>query len=166
MALSGKVDDVIEIVLCKQALDQLLVADVALHKDMAGVALNVLQVLEVAGVGQLVEVDQQDLGVLLEHIMHKVGTDKTGAAGDKIFFHKFPLLFSAITLHSHCFHQRTDNLQSDPVSSPLKPEFHCSLLYIPLNPQMNTTPIQKASTKTKQQLQRLLRAVILPHYYL
>ena len=87
MALSGKVDDVIEIVLCKQALDQLLVADVALHEDVAGVALNVLQVLEVAGVGQLVEVDQQDLGVLLEHIMHKVGTDKTGAAGDKIFFH-------------------------------------------------------------------------------
>ena len=87
MALSGKVDDVIEIVLCKQALDQLLVADVALHKDVAGVALNVLQVLEVAGVGQLVEVDQQDLRVLLEHIMHKVGTNKTGAAGDKIFFH-------------------------------------------------------------------------------
>ena len=166
MALSGKVDDVIEIVLCKQALDQLLVADVALHEDMAGVALNVLQVLEVAGVGQLVEVDQQDLGVLLEHIMHKVGTDKTGAAGDKIFFHKFPLLFSAITPQFHYFHQWTDNLQSDPVSSPWKPEFHCSLLYIPLNLQMNTTPIQKASTKTKQQLQRLPRAVILPHYYL
>ena len=88
VALRGKVDDVIEIVLCKQALDQLLVADVALHEDVAGVALNVLQVLEVAGVGQLVEVDQQDLGVFLEHIMHKVGTDKTGAAGDKIFFHK------------------------------------------------------------------------------
>ena len=103
MALSGKVDDVIEIVLCKQALDQLLVADVALHKDMAGVALNVLQVLEVAGVGQLVKVDQQDLGVLLEHIMHKVGTNKTGAAGDKIFFHNMIFLsvlfiFSSLAL--------------------------------------------------------------------
>ena len=37
VALRGKVDDVIEIVLCKQALDQLLVADVALHEDVAGV---------------------------------------------------------------------------------------------------------------------------------
>ena len=87
MALGGEVDDIVEIVLCKQALDQLLVADVALHKDVAGVALNVLQVLKVAGIGQLVEVDQQNFRVLLEHIMHEVGTDKTGTAGDKIFFH-------------------------------------------------------------------------------
>lgn len=62
MALGGEVDDIVEIVLCEQALDQLLVADVALHKDVAGVALNVLQVLKVAGIGQLVEVDQQFQG--------------------------------------------------------------------------------------------------------
>ena len=78
MALSGKVDDIIEIVLCKQALHQLLVADV-------------LQVLQIAGIGQLIQVDQQDLGVLLEHIVNKVGADKTGAAGDQIFFHRFIL---------------------------------------------------------------------------
>ena len=38
VALRGKVDDVIEIVLCEQAFDKLLVADVALHEDMAGEA--------------------------------------------------------------------------------------------------------------------------------
>jgi hypothetical protein len=91
MALSGKVDDIIEIVLCKQALHQFLVADVALHEHMAGVALHVLQVLQIAGIGQLIQVDQQDLGVLLEHIVNKVGADKTGAAGDQIFFHRFIL---------------------------------------------------------------------------
>ena len=36
VALGGKVDDVIEIVLCEQALDQLLIADIALHEDVAG----------------------------------------------------------------------------------------------------------------------------------
>jgi len=89
MALGGKVDDVVEIVLLEQALHQFLVADVALHEHMAGVTLHVLQVFQVAGVGQLIQVDQQDLRVFLEHIMHKVGTNKTGAAGDQIGFHKF-----------------------------------------------------------------------------
>ena len=87
VALRGKVDDVIEIVLCEQAFDQLLVADVALHEDVAGVALDVLQVLQIARVGQLIEVDQQDLRVLFEHIVNKVRTNKAGTAGDQIFFH-------------------------------------------------------------------------------
>ena len=91
VALGGKVDDVIEIVLLEQAFHQLLVADIALHEHMAGVALHVLQVFQIAGVGQLIQIDQQDLRVLFEHIMHKVGTDKTGAAGDQIFFHRFIL---------------------------------------------------------------------------
>ncbi len=67
MALGRKVDDVIEIVLLEQAFHQLLVADVALHKHMAGVPFNVLQVFEVAGVGQLVEVDQQYPGYFLAY---------------------------------------------------------------------------------------------------
>ena len=37
----------------------------------------------------LFQVDQPERRGFLEHIMHKVGTDKTGAAGDQIGFHKF-----------------------------------------------------------------------------
>jgi len=92
MALGSKVDDVIEIVLLEQAFHQLLIADIALHEHMAGVALHVLQVFQVACIGQLIEVDQQDLRVLLEHIMHKVGADKTGTAGDQIGFHNNKVL--------------------------------------------------------------------------
>ena len=70
---------------------------------MAGITLHVLQVFQVAGVGQLIQVNQQDLRVLFEHIMHKVGTNKTGAAGDKIFFHNMIFLsvlfiFSSLAL--------------------------------------------------------------------
>ena len=93
MALGGKVDDVIEIILLEQAFHQLLIADIALHKHMAGVALHVLQVFQIAGVGQLIQIDQQDLRLLFEHIMHKVGTNKTGAAGDQIGFHKSSFLY-------------------------------------------------------------------------
>ena len=102
MALGGKVDDIVEIVLCKQALHQLLVADVALHEHMAGVALHVLQVFQIARVGQLIQIDQQDLRVFLEHIVHKVGTDKTGTAGDQIGFHRSVSLFIYLLLFPDC----------------------------------------------------------------
>ena len=102
MALGGKVDDVVEIVLCKQALHQLLVADVALHEHMAGVALHVLQVFQIARVGQLIQIDQQDLRVFFEHIVHKVGTDKTGTAGDQIGFHRSVSLFIYLLLFPDC----------------------------------------------------------------
>ena len=102
MALGGKVDDVVEIVLCKQALHQLLVADIALHEHMAGVALHVLQVFQIACVGQLIQIDQQDLRVFFEHIVHKVGTDKTGAAGDQIGFHRSVSLFIYLLFPPDC----------------------------------------------------------------
>ena len=102
MALGGKVDDVVEIVLCKQALHQLLVADIALHEHMAGVALHVLQVFQIARIGQLIQIDQQDLRVFFEHIVHKVGTDKTGTAGDQIGFHRSVSLFIYLLLFPDC----------------------------------------------------------------
>ena len=102
MALGGKVDDVVEIVLCKQALHQLLIADIALHEHMAGVALHVLQVFQIACVGQLIQIDQQDLRVFFEHIVHKVGTDKTGAAGDQIGFHRSVFPFIYLLLSPDC----------------------------------------------------------------
>ena len=102
MALGSKVDDVVEIVLCKQALHQLLVADIALHEHMAGVALHVLQVFQIARVGQLIQIDQQDLRVFFEHIVHKVGTDKTGTAGDQIGFHRSVSLFIYLLLSPDC----------------------------------------------------------------
>ena len=52
------------------------------HEGVAGVVLDVAQVLEVAGVGELVEVDDLDVVVLGEHVAHEVGADEAGAAGD------------------------------------------------------------------------------------
>ncbi len=76
MAFGCKVDDIIRIVLSDQVGDERFVADVALHKDVTGVILDVLQVLEVAGIGQLVEVDEADVLILFQHIVDKVRADK------------------------------------------------------------------------------------------
>src|SRR5699024_276058 len=87
VAFRRKVDHIVGIILFHQAGDQFTVADVALHKDVAGIAFNVLEVFQVAGIGQLVQVDDADVLMLFQHIVHKVGTDETGTAGGKISLH-------------------------------------------------------------------------------
>ena len=87
MAFGGKVDHTVKIVGGKQAAHQRPVADVALHEHMAGIALHAFQVFQVSGVGELIQVYKQYILVFVQHIVYKVGADKSGAAGDEVFFH-------------------------------------------------------------------------------
>ena len=82
MAFRGKVHHVINVVLVKQALDRLFVTDIRLNKDIIRVAFHALQVFQIAGIGQLVHVDDLNVAVLVQHIDHEVRADKAGAAGD------------------------------------------------------------------------------------
>src|SRR5260370_29207178 len=43
------------------------------------------QITEIPGVGELIHDDDVVICVLLEHVQHEIGTDKTGAAGDDYF---------------------------------------------------------------------------------
>ena len=82
MAFRGKVHHVINVVLVKQALDRLFVTDIRLNKDIIRVAFHTLQVFQIAGIGQLVHVDDLNVAVFVQHIDHEVRADKAGAAGD------------------------------------------------------------------------------------
>jgi len=59
------------------------VADVPAHERVARVALDVAQVLEVAGVGEFVEVDDLDVLMGAQQVTDEVRADEPGAAGDK-----------------------------------------------------------------------------------
>ena len=74
-----------------QVSDKSLIADIALDEDMAGIVLDIFQVFQVAGIGQLIQVDQADILVFFQHIVDKVGANKTGTAGNKISFHLFTI---------------------------------------------------------------------------
>ena len=89
MRLGSEVDDIVEIVLLEQRSNQFLVADIALHEHMTGIPLHALQILKIACIGQLVEVDKQDVVIFLQHVVNKVGADKSGATSDQIFLHVF-----------------------------------------------------------------------------
>ena len=79
VALGGKMHDRARLVLRQQLRDQLGVADVAVDEGMALVSLDSRQVAEVAGVGQLVEIDD---GLVLagQPVKDKIGAYESRAA--------------------------------------------------------------------------------------
>ena len=87
MAFRSEVDNIVEVVFLKQRSHQLLIADVTLHKHMARVALHALEVFQISRIGQLVEIDEQNVVIFLQHVVNKVGADKAGATSNQIFFH-------------------------------------------------------------------------------
>ena len=80
VALRGEIDDRDRLVLLQQPADQLAIADVAAHEEMARVSLQAGEVLRIAGVGQLVEIDDASRSRLASQCMDKVRTDESGAA--------------------------------------------------------------------------------------
>lgn len=79
MGLGGKVDDGARLMLSQQALDQGGISNVALHKNMARITLQGRQILQVTGIGQLVEVDHGFIR-MRQPVEHKIGADEARAA--------------------------------------------------------------------------------------
>ena len=82
MRLGSPVDNSIDIVLADRGTHGLGVTDIALDEMVARVILDRLEVIGVAGIGQLVEDDGMIVGLGRQKMMNKVGADKARAAGD------------------------------------------------------------------------------------
>ena len=82
MALGGEVDDAVDMFVLHQLIDTLEVADVHLDEAVVRLVLDVLQVSEVAGVGQLVEVDDFVFRIFVDEEADDVAADEAGAACD------------------------------------------------------------------------------------
>jgi hypothetical protein len=59
------------------------IADVAAHELVAWIVLHRRQVLQIAGVGQLVEDDDAAVARLRQQQLHEVAADESGATGDQ-----------------------------------------------------------------------------------
>ena len=68
--------------ICKQLADQIEITEIALHENVACIVAQACQVLQVAGVDELVEGDDRLVG-LRQSVQHKVAANETGAAGDE-----------------------------------------------------------------------------------
>ena len=79
VGLCGVVHD--RVVARDDAVQQLGVADVA-HDELHAVVRQARDVLGVAGVGQLVQDGDVDVGVVVDHVVHEVAADEAAAARD------------------------------------------------------------------------------------
>ena len=80
MALRRKVHDDVRLLLLKQVKHELPVRDVPADELVVGGLLHLRQVLQVARVGQKIQVYDLMLRVLLHHMNHKIGTDEAGSS--------------------------------------------------------------------------------------
>ena len=72
VAFGGKMDDAIHVLVLHQLIEGIEVADVHLHEFIVWLVLDVLQVGEVASVGQLIEVDDVVLRILVHEEANNV----------------------------------------------------------------------------------------------
>lgn len=98
MGLRCEVDHIVEIVLTEETGDKFFVADVSLDEHMAWITFTAFEVFKIASIGELVQVDEQDIVILLQHIVDEIGADESGTAGDKILFHINTLPFLQLLL--------------------------------------------------------------------
>ena len=83
MALGCEMDYAVDFILPYYAAHLVEVGYVGLHECVVGPVLDVLQVGEVAGIGQLVEVYDSIIGIFVYKQAHDMASDKAGASGYK-----------------------------------------------------------------------------------
>ena len=81
VALGGEMDDAVDPILPDDAPHLVEVGDVGAHEGVVGLILHIPEVGEIAGVGQLVEVDDAVFGIFVDEEADHVGADEARAAG-------------------------------------------------------------------------------------
>jgi len=82
VALGGEVEHGARLVRSQQLRHQLGVVDVALDENVPCIAAQAVEVAQIAGVGELVEVDD-GLVLLCQPLQHEVGADEARSAGNQ-----------------------------------------------------------------------------------
>ena len=70
----------IDLLVLHQSIESIEVADIHLHKFVVGLVLDVLEVGEVARVGEFVEIDDVILWVFVHEEAHHMASDEAGTA--------------------------------------------------------------------------------------
>ena len=87
VALSDKIDDRLGLGGAEDAPHRFPIADIDLLEPIARIALDVRQIFRIAGVRQLVDVDDRLVGIPLELVTDEVRADEAAPARDDQAFH-------------------------------------------------------------------------------
>ena len=86
MTLRREVDDRLRTVFLEQSTDQRLITDVAVHEEMIRARVERRERIEIAGVGQGIEIDDTDAAGL-DQSEHKITADEARATGNQPSLH-------------------------------------------------------------------------------
>ena len=81
VALGGQVDDAVHLLFLHQRQHRIEIAYVRLHEAVVRPVLNVLEVGQIARIGELIYIDYFALGVLVDEEAHYMAADESGSAG-------------------------------------------------------------------------------------
>ncbi len=82
MALRRKMNHSVKVIFPEQLRHQRLVPDIPLHKMIPGIVLHWLQILQIPGIGQQIQINQQDnILLVIQYILDEIGADKPRPAG-------------------------------------------------------------------------------------
>ena len=101
MGLCRKVNHDVQMFFFKQLIHSFAVTDVSLHKAEVRIIHNRCQCGQIACVGQLVQTDDPLIRILLQHMKHKVTTNKTGTAGNNNIHFLLPHLSKNNSIFRH-----------------------------------------------------------------
>ena len=101
MAFGREVYHPVDGILAEELPHPLVVADIGLYERVVRGVLDVREVGQIAGIGQLVEVDDTVSGVLVYEQAHHMASDEAGAARDQYIFHSDR--FRLMVYYSHNF---------------------------------------------------------------
>ena len=79
MGLRGKMNHRIDFFLTKEPGDKFSVANISTDEPVQGVVLNGSEILEVAGIGEDIQVRYPATGILRHEMIYKVCTDEPGS---------------------------------------------------------------------------------------
>lgn len=82
MAFGCEVDDAVNIVFPHDVEHGIEVADVGFFKSVIGHVFDVFQILQIACIGQFVEVDNAIFRIFVDKQSDNMAADESGAAGD------------------------------------------------------------------------------------
>ena len=87
VTLGGQMDDAVDLLVLHQLVEGVEVADVHPHELVIRLVLDVLQIGQIAGVGELVEIDDIILGIFVHKEANNMASDESGTAGDNDILH-------------------------------------------------------------------------------
>ncbi len=87
MGFGGKMDHGIDGVAAEKVVQQRAVANIPAHEGVAGRVGQLFQVLQAAGVGQGIQVDDMHARIRRQQSIYKIGADETRSTGDEYILH-------------------------------------------------------------------------------